>query len=275
MEPKRDLALVLRSFPYEERHRVVTAITENHGVIAALAKNSIQSRRFGGALELFTASEWIFTQRPGSELVHLTEAHVRMSFDQLPQNFDRLSLASTFNELILRMAPQGDSCLELFKLHSNALYELNEAAPSFRTEIILLNAYFGKMLQWSGSQPQLHACLRCKVSLDSVMNSIELDCRVTDAGWICTECRSGNNAGNNIENENTFENSALKLTPLSIRDFQMYLSTPIRQVVARTQASPREHQQLFRFLHALYLYHIPGFEEKPLKSLRFLKSFFT
>jgi len=50
-----DLAIVLRAVPYEERHRIVTALTEHHGKITGMAKNAIQSRRFGGCLETFTA----------------------------------------------------------------------------------------------------------------------------------------------------------------------------------------------------------------------------
>src|SRR6185437_133148 len=98
MQSKRDLAIILRAVPYQERHRVVTALTEQHGQISAIAKNSIQSRRFGGCLDLFAASEWIFTYSPGAELYHLTEAKIREPFDGLHKSFEKLSLASVFNE---------------------------------------------------------------------------------------------------------------------------------------------------------------------------------
>ena len=58
MEQKRDLAIVLRWVPYEERHRVVTALTENHGKISALAlwrsraiASSLRSRAFSAAAD--------------------------------------------------------------------------------------------------------------------------------------------------------------------------------------------------------------------------------
>ena len=35
-------------------------------------------------------------------------------------------------------------------------------------------------------------------------------------------------------------------------------------------ASREEHQELFRFLEALVIYHLPGFDRKPIKALRFL-----
>src|SRR5690349_15798507 len=125
MHPKKDLAIVLRSIPYEERHRIVTAITENHGLITAMVKNAIQSRRFGGSLEPFVAGEWLFTQKVGAELCHLSETHLRNAFEGLRRDFQKLSLASVFNELMLKLAPQGEPCPDLFKLHSNALFILS------------------------------------------------------------------------------------------------------------------------------------------------------
>src|SRR5688572_25025319 len=126
MEPKRDLAIILKSIVFEERHRIVTALTENHGLVSALARNSIQSRRFGGSLEPFTASEWFFVGKPGAELFSIREAHVKRSYEGLRKSFERLSMASVFNELMMRLAPQHEPCPELFRMHSNALAALEE-----------------------------------------------------------------------------------------------------------------------------------------------------
>ncbi len=263
MLPNRDLAIILRTTAYEERSRMVTALTQNHGLITALAKNSIQSRRFGGSLELFTASDWIFTQRPGTEFFHLTEAHVRKSFDQLPKNFENLAIASTFNEVILRVAPPGEKCPELFKLHSNALSTLN-ASPSSQSGFPLLNAYFGKILQCNGNQPQFHRCLACKIPLESIKNRLDpIFCRIIDASWVCSACYS--------TQAQLFPDHSITLSVLSIQDFQISLHLPIRQVAEQTRASLSEHIHLFQFLRALFVYHIPGFEKAPMKSLRFLR----
>src|SRR6187551_429479 len=100
MDQKRDLAIVLRSIPYEERHRIVTALTEQHGQVTGLARNAIQSRRFGGCLEAFAASEWQFVIKPGAELVRIEQAQIRRSFDGLRKDFERLSMASVFGEIM-------------------------------------------------------------------------------------------------------------------------------------------------------------------------------
>jgi len=77
----RDLAIVLRSIPFEERHRVVTALTEHHGKVTALARNCVHSKRYGGVLEPFTAGLWNFVLKPGADLVSLREAVVRRGFE--------------------------------------------------------------------------------------------------------------------------------------------------------------------------------------------------
>jgi len=269
MEPKRDIAIVLRAIAYEERHKIVTALTEQNGLVTAMARNAIQSRRFGGALDLFAASDWQFTQKPGAELVHLSEAITRRAFEGIRKDFERLSMAGAFNELMLKLAPQGEPCPDLFRLHSNALAALDEATTT-ESDFSLLNGYLAKLLQWSGSQPQLQACLQCGLPLEQLSPEAALTCIVADAAWICPSCRTSENRHVREREGRSFHHSLLRVTPAAIQDLYLSLTLPIRQVPQASQASRREHQELFRFLEALFVYHLPGFDQKPLKSLRFL-----
>ncbi|MCM2276996.1 MAG: DNA repair protein RecO [Oligoflexia bacterium] len=289
MEPKKDLAIVLRSVAYEERHRIITALTERHGQISALARNSIHSRRFGGALEPFAASEWSFAEKPGAELHRLDEAKIRRSFEGLRKDFERLSLASVFNELMIRLAPRQHACPELFRLHSNALAALEEApapgmlraatpglsedAPegaTWKHDLALLNGYLAKLLKWSGSQPQLLACLGCQTSIERVDPALPLSARVAEAGWICAVCRSSETQHVRRHAGESFEHAQLRVMPLAMLDFHVSLLLPIRQVPLAAQATREEHVALFQYLEALFIYHLPGFDQKPLKGLRFL-----
>lgn len=267
MEQKRDTAIILRAIPYEERHRIVTALTEGHGQVTAMAKNSISSRRFGGALDPFVASDWSFSVKPGADLFILQEAVVKRSFEGLRMDFERLSLASVFNELMIRVAPKHEPCPDLFKLHANALAALEEL-PGSGVDLALLNGYLAKVLQWSGSQPQLHACLGCESSADKIPPGTMVSCVVRDAGWVCEACRA--KATHHVR-ENSGMNSLIRVTPAAIQDFYASLSVPIRQVVANAHATHREHQALFKFLEALFVFHVPGFDRTPLKGLRFLE----
>jgi DNA repair protein RecO len=271
MEQKRDLAIILRSVPYDERHRVVTALTENHGKISALARNAIQSRRFGGTLELFAASEWRFTERIGASLYRLEGAEIRRGFEGLRKDFEQLALASVLNELMLRLPPEREPCPELFRLHSNALAHLDEATPqSSNTDLAFLNCYLAKIIQWSGNQPTLKWCLGCKTSLDSLEPHEAIACMIADAGWVCQNCRSQETQHIRKREGQSFKHYSLRVTPAALQDFQTSLNTPIRQISEAMIASQQEHRALFAFLEALFVYHVPGFDRTALKGLRFL-----
>jgi DNA repair protein RecO len=269
MEMKRDTAIVLRAITFEERHRIITALTEAHGLVTAMAKNCISSRRFGGALDPFVASEWLFSEKPGADLLQLQEAVAKRSFEGLRADFERLSLASVFNELMMRVAPKHEACEELFRLHANALAALEEL-PGTGIVLALLNGYLAKVLQWSGSQPQLQVCMVCSTPIDQLPPGSVVSCVVADAGWLCENCRASHTHHLRAAGPGMSQ-SLLRVTPAAIHDFYSCLTLPIRQIAAAAKASRQEHQALFKFLEALFVFHVPGFDKTPLKGLRFLE----
>ena len=44
----------------------------------------------------------------------------------------------------------------------------------------------------------------------------------------------------------------------------------LRQVLHSFHSDRHQNQELFKFLEALIVYHVPGFDQHPLKALRFL-----
>lgn len=264
MQSKQDLAIILRTLPFEDRHRIVTALTEKHGRVSALARNSIQSRRFGGTLDLFAASQWTFSEKEGADLFQLIEAQIKRGFEGLRKDFDRMALASLLNELMLKVAPERQSCEELFKLHSNALAVLEDLPINQpHAELIILNAYLAKILQWSGHQPQLQMCLGCSCSIASVASEEGVKCHVAQAGWYCPNCT--------VPSGGDFKNLFHRISIPAVADFYASLVTPIRQISEKCQAPQSDHRELFKFLESLIIYHVPGLDRTPLKSSAFLK----
>jgi len=263
---ERDLAVVLRAVPFEERHLIVTAITENHGRLCALARNSIQSRRFGGTLELFAASEWLFSQKPGAEMCRLNEAQIKRGFEGIRKDFQKFALGSAFSELMLKLAPERESCTDLFKLHTNAIAALEEQEPFFpKHALCFLNSYLSKILQWNGTQPQTAYCSLCKNTPKDFQEKRNIwFCQVERASLLCEACASVS-----AEQMRPVPN-VFVLSNCAITSLNSFLSSPIRKSIDEAKDDLSDQKRLFGFIEALLAYHVPGFDKDPLKALRFL-----
>ncbi|MEK6705880.1 MAG: DNA repair protein RecO [Bdellovibrionota bacterium] len=265
MDLVKDLAIVLRSVQYGERHRIVTAITEEHGCISALARNSVHSKRFGGTLDLFVAGEWHFCGRPGAELLSLRETTARRSFGGIHADLSKLSLASVFSEILLRIAssPGHERSTDLFRLHANALAAVEESSKLEAAEATrFLNCYMAKILCWNGTAPALDKCNYCERSAlghDSAAEEERVHFLINNATWACGGCSAA------VEKTITSKNISLSV----VREFQRLLTTPIRQLI-NTPALKNLQQELFDVIESLFVYHVPGFDRAPLKGLRFL-----
>ena len=265
MERVHDSAVVLKIYPFSERHQAIVALTKNHGRLTVRALNSIHSRRFAGALEPFVASEWDWVEQAGKDLHRLDEVKVMRRYEGLRKDFERLALASSWNEVLLRVAPENEPAEPLFRLHTNALAALEESNyPG--ADLRLLTAYFGKLLHFLGNHPRLQECLRCAHSLSAQTATASLLCRIKEAGWICPDCWQ---EGLGVASE--IDAYGIQISPLAALDFHRSLTTPIRRFPNEAQASQGEHRALFRFIEALFIFHVPGFDQKRLKSLKFLR----
>lgn len=269
---QKELAIVLRSVATGERDRVVTALTENSGLRVGIARNAIQSRRFGGTLELFTAADWSFVARPGSEFVSLREAHIRRSFEGIRKDLNALGLAGTFSEILLKLVQPGVAVPELFKLHSNALAILEEQGPS----LALLIAYLNKVLAWSGHQPRWLTCLGCEKTLETLwrdsqataeQDAIWLACRIPEAGWFCPRCRTGQAGLKDM----SIDQTGVRISLHAAAESGARLHLPIRHAVKEFDLPLPEQREVLEFLQSLLIFHVPGFDRQPLRSLQLVQ----
>lgn len=261
----RDLAISLRWVAYEERHRVVTALTESHGKVSALARNSIQSRRFGGSLEPFTAAQWEFVERPGADLFSVESAQVRRAFEGIRKDFAKLSLASLLNETMMTVAPEREPCPDLFRLHANALALVDEAVLTAHFSRDLVSVYLGKILHWAGSQPQFSACLSCSVSLEELQATEALNFLISDAGWVCSNCRKTGTRHLQGQVSSSSERS-MRTSAQTLSQLRWALSQKLKDAMAGHPLSAEG----FDLILQLAEFHLPGFSRDKLKSFRFL-----
>ena len=257
---QRELCFVLRSTLYRERDQIVVLLTENRGKVHAIARNSVQSRRFGGCLNLFTAAELELDSRSikiseesDEKLVGVQSAQLRQSFEGIPKNFEKMAAASAMNELLLRTIPNHRNTPELFKLYSNCLISLNET-DSPQVILGIVNAFVLKLTQWLGVQPSVTRCLTCEKNLAEVSNA-RVFAQVARGGWICTACNP--------------ETRTQSLSKDVIFDAYQAILNPIRKV--SFSATAEEHQELLNYLEQHLLYHVAGLEHKPISSFHYLK----
>jgi len=260
MDRIRARVITLRSVKYQDRDQIVSGLSESYGKISALAKNSIQSRRYGGCLDPFVASEWQMSRRPESDLWSLERSEARRDFAGIRGDFVKLSTASYWNELILKLVPENEPLPLLFKLHVNALIALEEDKSG--SSYALLCGYLGKFLQLNGAPPQLSSCLRCQRAIESFQVQEEVRMEGEAGGWTCHSCpRVGAQYG---------------FHPLStglLRIFRGALEIPIRQ--SPTHLGPvlseSEGEKLFEFLIEFSSFHLPGHDPNSFNSLRFIR----
>jgi DNA repair protein RecO len=259
MEPVRDLAVVLRVVPYEDRHKIVTALTENHGRVTLVARNAVQSRRFGPGLENFAAGDWMFTHKPGAEIGGLSDLNLRRAFSEIPKEFERLALAGFFSEIILRVTQPWEPCTDVFRLHSNALAILDEGLAAEKLSF-LANVYLGKILIWYGTQPHWARCESCDKKLEDFPPDTVLHGVLETMGWICPGCDPKTHS----------DQAVFKFTIEALICVWDALAQPLKRGVAEGVPNPKTQAPLFQWMTRLLAFHVPGFDQLNLKTLRFL-----
>ena len=260
MQPSQnsEICYVLKAFPYKERDVIAVLLSEKRGRFSALARNGVQSRRFGGSLDLFTCSEFALDPKTirlsdiqEDILVQVLSAQIKRT-PGLAGSFEKLSGASALNEIILKVIPPQRPAPEIFKLYSNALLAIEEFPPEQTLKIV--NAFILKITQWLGVQPSLTRCLACEKSLNEVPGN-SVSAQVAQGAWICDSCRP--------------DRAGLILSKDTILDAYHSMLNPIRKI--EFIASTREHEEMLEFLEKHLQYFVPGLDRAPIGALRFLK----
>jgi DNA repair protein RecO (recombination protein O) len=180
------LGIVLRVQPLRERDRLVTLLTEHSGRISGVAKGAIHSRRFGGALDLFTCVEIRYKDSPVAELVRIEEANIRRDFAPLREDLDRLGSAGYFADLCLRLTEERQPAREIFLLLAHFYYLLESSVASLE----ILRAFEIKLLDRLGYSPNLSQCASCQNALLERSQNGERDYSMSTekGGFLCENC---------------------------------------------------------------------------------------
>jgi len=256
MEHLSDLAIILKTFPYQERDKVVVFLTENYGRRTALAKGGVHSRRFGGTLDFLSCSRMEFVQKPHAEMGRIDEAVIHHEFRNLEKDFERLTAASFAAEFCLKLIEPQTPSREMFVLLSNMLFQL-DAGMALKPAI---NAFLCKAFKVLGYPPSLLRCVQCERGAHEIA---ETGCRYywysEAGGMICGHCSKGR-----------FKSELGGDTLLLFHRMTMVPFKELGVDQVEIQNSEHPQAQLYRLLSDFLHHHIPGLPTSGLKSWKLL-----
>ena len=246
MPAQKTQAIVIRTFPLREFHKIITFYTPDFGKVKAVAHGVKSAKsRLGGSLELLNHGTLLFNHRENRELQSITDFSLIDGFDAIRADFTRITYGCYFAELVDVMASEGVANPEVFDLLQNTYQFLAQA-----TDVPLLaRAFELKFLDCAGYGPQLSRCAYCSAVIAGKLLAFS----VRHGGVLCADCEYRDAA-------------TVSLMPGSCELLKMLRKSELGSL-NRIRASERNHSELKRALGNFIEYHT----ERKLKSLKFIE----
>jgi DNA repair protein RecO (recombination protein O) len=161
--------------------KLVSLITERHGLVKAVAKGARRpTSRFGAALEPITYIQCMYYYRDNRELQTLTSTDIIEPFMRLKADLTMLSVASAIVEIAQAHTAAEDPGAGTFALVVESLNDLDTAHPEDAEKHLW--RFVLRLLGAAGYRPSLDRCLCCgkQPRETSVFFSF------ADGGFICS-----------------------------------------------------------------------------------------
>ena len=135
-------AIVLKTRKYRESSKLVSIYTRDHGKCSLVAKGSRRVKSaLGSPLEPLACSHVTFYKRRNADLHTAAKAETAVSFRNLSESFDKLTLGLTMAEAINNTQMADDAHPELYDFFKACLLRLDSAGEDCKG--VLLYFYFG------------------------------------------------------------------------------------------------------------------------------------
>ena len=150
-------AILLRKTKLSDTSLILTWLTDAHGKLKTVAKGARDAKsKFAGRLDLFFDCEISFARSRKSELHTLREVVLREPYAGLRAEYERVSLAAFFVELIELVTEPEHALPELSDLFRRALRHLDANPATLRA----LEHFENELVRILGiAQPQVSACV--------------------------------------------------------------------------------------------------------------------
>ena len=179
-------AIVLKSFDYQDHHKIVKMISPSHGLISVFMgyANKKKSRYRALAQPLTCINVTVKIPRDASDgLYYLVHGDIIDSFYELKVDYEKVMMFYEMAEIIIR-ADIDEHHLPYAYRTLKSVLEIDEAADNlnFRFGVVIFKA---KMLAAIGLLPATCGCVGCGGTSRIVTAS------VTEGGLVCEDCYAG------------------------------------------------------------------------------------
>ena len=181
-------AILLHRTSYGDYDLILTLLTLSEGKVSVMAKSAKKSvKRFGGALELFSQVNVVFSSSAKRQLPLLQESILVEPFSNIRSNILKTAYASYWSEIIHKWMMEGKKEERIYNLLYRSLKELNsDGLP----EGLLSLVFQSRFLTLSGLAPDIKRCMVCRETVEQVRSPyLSFDpCR---GGLACQGCDDG------------------------------------------------------------------------------------
>jgi DNA repair protein RecO (recombination protein O) len=175
----RDQAIILRTYKLGESDRIVSAVTERHGKVRAVAKGVRKTKsKFGARLE--PTSHVALQLYEGRQLDIVTQAESLDHFKTIREDLDRLTRAVVMLEAADQLSLEREPNPGLYRMLLGALRTL-----AARNSALVVAGFHWKLLALEGFRPLVEGCVVC----DRPDALVAFD--PTEGGLLCGEHRRG------------------------------------------------------------------------------------
>jgi len=176
MKHFKDIGFVIKIKDTNEKDKIITIFTKNHGKIVCIAKGikSLQSRKRGN-IDLFFLSKFLFYE--GKTFNIITEVKIDNDFRILRQEKIGYFLLFYLSEILYFLLPDEIQYKNIFSDIEILLSNINWKSPFL--QLICFNL---RLLNSLGYSPNFTSCIRCNKNLKiNEKRSVSFD----EIGFVC------------------------------------------------------------------------------------------
>ena len=177
-----DVGVVLRTYKLRESDRIVVIHTRKNGKVRAVAKGIRKTKsKFGARLEPMSHVKLLLYR--GRELDIVSQAEAVEPLSPMLSSLDRASQGLAVLEAVDQLSLEREPNEALYRSLVGVLRAIAEQPSPLNVP-----AFYWRLLQREGFEPELGTCVRCGESEPDV-TFVALD--LNEGGVLCRSCRSG------------------------------------------------------------------------------------